>query len=96
MNEYQKVLKLVFSYITFHNTVTINSKFHNFHKDLRQVKNIILTECDKVKGLIDEDFQVVPGGGFEPPTRGFSVLCSTPELPGPLDSKTILGMYFLR
>ena len=26
--------------------------------------------------------QVVPGGGFEPPTRGFSVHCSTPELPG--------------
>ena len=25
---------------------------------------------------------VVPGGGFEPPTRGFSVHCSTPELPG--------------
>ena len=24
--------------------------------------------------------QVVPGGGFEPPTRGFSVHCSTPEL----------------
>ena len=27
-------------------------------------------------------FSVVPGGGFEPPTRGFSVHCSTPELPG--------------
>ena len=27
-------------------------------------------------------FFVVPGGGFEPPTRGFSVHCSTPELPG--------------
>ena len=26
--------------------------------------------------------EVVPGGGFEPPTRGFSVRCSTPELPG--------------
>ena len=26
--------------------------------------------------------QVVPGGGFEPQTRGFSVHCSTPELPG--------------
>ena len=24
----------------------------------------------------------MPGGGFEPPTRGFSVRCSTPELPG--------------
>ena len=27
-------------------------------------------------------YKVVPGGGFEPPTRGFSVHCSTPELPG--------------
>ena len=26
--------------------------------------------------------KVVPGGGIEPPTRGFSVHCSTPELPG--------------
>ena|GEM_PF-2582079 len=26
--------------------------------------------------------KVVPGGGIEPPTRGFSILCSTPELPG--------------
>ena len=25
---------------------------------------------------------MVPGGGFEPPTRGFSIRCSTPELPG--------------
>ncbi len=25
---------------------------------------------------------VVPGGGIEPPTRGFSIHCSTPELPG--------------
>jgi len=25
---------------------------------------------------------MVPGGGFEPPTRGFSIPCSTPELPG--------------
>ena len=24
---------------------------------------------------------MVPGGGFEPPTRRFSVVCSTPELP---------------
>ena len=27
---------------------------------------------------------MVPGGGFEPPTRGFSIRCSTPELPGHL------------
>ena len=25
---------------------------------------------------------LVPGGGIEPPTRGFSIRCSTPELPG--------------
>ncbi len=25
---------------------------------------------------------MVPRGGFEPPTRGFSIHCSTPELPG--------------
>ena len=28
------------------------------------------------------NFRMVPGGGFEPPTRGFSIRCSTPELPG--------------
>lgn len=27
--------------------------------------------------------RLVPRGGIEPPTRGFSVRCSTPELPGP-------------
>ena len=32
--------------------------------------------------------QVVPGGGFEPPTRGFSVHCSTPELPGHIRQKS--------
>ncbi len=26
--------------------------------------------------------RMVPGGGIEPPTRGFSIRCSTPELPG--------------
>ncbi len=31
---------------------------------------------------------MVPGGGFEPPTRGFSVHCSTPELPGHGSKKT--------
>src|SRR3990167_708816 len=25
---------------------------------------------------------MVPWGGIEPPTRGFSIRCSTPELPG--------------
>ena len=28
------------------------------------------------------DILMVPGGRFELPTRGFSVRCSTPELPG--------------
>ena len=32
--------------------------------------------------LISMGKVVVPGGGFEPPTRGFSIRCSTPELPG--------------
>ena len=27
------------------------------------------------------EFYMVPRGGFEPPTQGFSILCSTPELP---------------
>ena len=27
------------------------------------------------------NFLVVARGGFEPPTQGFSILCSTPELP---------------
>jgi hypothetical protein len=27
--------------------------------------------------------KMVPEGGFEPPTRGFSIRCSTPELLGP-------------
>ena len=30
---------------------------------------------------------MVPGGGFEPPTRGFSIPCSTPELPGQRDHR---------
>ncbi len=33
-------------------------------------------------GEISEKCKMVPGGGIEPPTRGFSVHCSTPELPG--------------
>ena len=31
--------------------------------------------------------KVVPRGGIEPPTRGFSIHCSTPELPGHRDEK---------
>lgn len=35
---------------------------------------------------------LVPGGGFEPPTRRFSVVCSTPELPGqPCDDDPLRG-----
>ncbi|GFE52506.1 hypothetical protein So717_42590 [Roseobacter cerasinus] len=33
-------------------------------------------------GISDAKCQMVPGGGIEPPTRGFSIHCSTPELPG--------------
>jgi len=40
--------------------------------------NLIIWEClaflPKAK--------MVPEGGFEPPTRGFSIRCSTPELLG--------------
>ena len=42
---------------------------------------------------------MVPEGGFEPPTRGFSVHCSTPELPGHglrLAMKAVLGCGVLR
>ena len=33
----------------------------------------------RLKELINNDFKskMVPGGGFEPPTRGFSIRCST-------------------
>lgn len=31
---------------------------------------------------LTEKCKMVPGGGIEPPTRGFSIHCSTPELPG--------------
>ena len=43
-----------------------------------------LYEIASESSVFDKFFfdQVVPGGGFEPPTRGFSVHCSTPELPG--------------
>ncbi len=34
--------------------------------------------------------KVVPEGGFEPPTRGFSIRCSTPELLG-LHGKNRVG-----
>ena len=34
--------------------------------------------------------EMVPEGGFEPPTRGFSIRCSTPELLG-LHGKNRVG-----
>ena len=37
---------------------------------------------------------MVPGGGFEPPTRGFSVHCSTPELPGRPDTKPLARVFY--
>ena len=39
---------------------------------------------------------VVPGGGIEPPTRGFSIHCSTPELPGQNSLKVRHLRQFLR
>ena len=47
-------------------------------------------------GFIFDNFlldQVVPGGGFEPPTRGFSVHCSTPELPGHVRQNVVGAKY---
>ena len=38
---------------------------------------------------------MVPEGGIEPPTRGFSVHCSTPELPGHGRSFSASGRGFL-
>ena len=32
--------------------------------------------------ITSQEKRMVPGGGIEPPTRGFSIRCSTPELPG--------------
>ena len=37
--------------------------------------------------------KMVPGGGFEPPTRGFSVHCSTPELPGHIRQNIVGAKY---
>ncbi len=46
----------------------------------------------KTNGLA---LEVVPGGGIEPPTRGFSIHCSTPELPGHGKAKAALGCSVL-
>ncbi len=40
--------------------------------------------------------KMVPGGGFEPPTRGFSIRCSTPELPGHLTNSCQTASLFIR
>ena len=48
-------------------------------------------------GFIFDNFfldPVVPGGGFEPPTRGFSVHCSTPELPGRPDALPLVSAFY--
>ncbi len=37
---------------------------------------------------------MVPGGGIEPPTRGFSIHCSTPELPGHGERISVRVMAF--
>ena len=34
-----------------------------------------------IYGCVFKD-KMVPGGRIEPPTQGFSIPCSTPELPG--------------
>ena len=40
-------------------------------------------ECEpKCRIICRSSCEMVPGGGIEPPTRGFSIHCSTPELPG--------------
>ena len=38
---------------------------------------------------------MVPGGGIEPPTRGFSIHCSTPELPGHRERMNLSGFGVL-
>ena len=43
-------------------------------------------KTSSVKGLVSTNFWgMVPRGGVEPPTRRFSVVCSTTELPGRTD-----------
>ncbi len=37
---------------------------------------------------------MVPGGRIEPPTQGFSIPCSTPELPGHIIWKTTTWLPF--
>ena len=49
------------------------------HNKTKSKKAIVLKSIVSVKIFW---VIMVPGGGFEPPTRGFSVHCSTPELPG--------------
>jgi hypothetical protein len=48
------------------------------HMDVRVYRTVVLLQ-DKVesKGALNYGKQMVPRGGIEPPTRGFSVLCST-------------------
>ena len=46
-------------------------------------------------GDLGGNCKMVPGGGIEPPTRGFSVHCSTPELPGHGRRAVRLGVAYL-
>lgn len=43
--------------------------------------------CARIKLHYCDFGEVVPGGGIEPPTQGFSIPCSTPELPGRVSLK---------
>ena len=48
------------------------------------VNNLILNKktFNRILDYLAVTWKMVPGGGIEPPTRGFSIHCSTPELPG--------------
>ena len=54
------------------------------HGPLFSLRALVQTPPKTKSGQNTERLSVlmVPGGGFEPPTRGFSIRCSTPELPG--------------
>lgn len=52
---------------------------------LRDIRYLIKPNAEKM----------VPGGGIEPPTRGFSIHCSTPELPGTGERARRSGLGFL-
>ena len=49
---------------------------HNVHIDWDDKGNLHFAEHDLGDG-VKQVWEVVPRGGIEPPTQGFSVLCST-------------------